>query len=450
MSFESLVKRCDLAHNYTRYEGYYSGKMRLDALGISLPENARILEMVAAFPQLSVQVLSELLVPEGFILGDDRETPDLLRQWFNANNMDAAIPLAIVEALVQGAAYWIVGYGDDNTPRITAHDRRGMATSYDHMGRIAEAVRKYRHGDTDYAAHYLPRETRYYVHSYAGWKFIETQEHGVDRPLVVPMFNKERLGDTRGRSDLEQILKLTDAASRTLTNLQVAQELVALPQRYLFGNGATDALMKPVLDETGNPVVDKRSPTGYAMEPLPESQVEAKKFESYISSLWLGREGTVAGQLPGGDLSQIIDTYKLYAQVISSITGVPPSMLGISTDNPASAEAMIAAKERLNRRAEQKAVIFGDALEDVARLALALYDKLPDNASQLGLQWRDPATPSQNARTAALLQAHAQGVISAETAREGMRLTPEQREREQANDNRFTIAEEDSNYGYRS
>ena len=109
-------------------------------------------------------------------------------------------------------------------------------------------------------------------------------------------------------------------------------------------------------------------------------------------------------------------------------------MLAVSGDQPVSAEAMTAAKERLNRRAELKQTLFGDALEDVARVALALYDKTPGNVSQLGLQWRDPATPSQNARSAALLQAHAQGVISAQTARDGLRLTPEQRAREDAKD----------------
>lgn len=434
MSFESLIGRAEVSKAYTKLEGYYSGKMSLKALGISLPDNARILEMIANFPQLSVQVVSELLVPEGYILEDDKETPALLRSWWNTNNMDAEVSQAVTEALVQGACYWIVGYGDDDTPRITAHDRRGMATSYNHMGELSEAVRTYKHGDDRYAAHYLPFETRYYAETHYGWKVVDVVEHGLDRPLVVPMFNKERLSDTRGRSDLLPILDLTDAASRTLTNLQVAQETASLPQRYMFGKDMDAMFTKPILDETGQPIRDPKSPTGYRMQPMSGPELKVARQETYWGSLWVGPEGATAGQLPGADLTMMIDTYKLYSQAVSAVTGIPPSMLAVSGDQPVSAEAMIAAKERLNRRAELKQTLFGDALEDVARVALALYDKTPENVSQLGLQWRDPATPSQNARSAALLQAHAQGVISAQTARDGLRLTPEQRAREDAKD----------------
>ena len=55
------------------------------------------------------------------------------------------------------------------------------------------------------------------------------------------------------------------------------------------------------------------------------------------------------------------------------------------------------------------------------------------DTQQLEVQWRDPATASESARQASLLQAHAQGVIDAETAREGLRLTPEQMSRERKN-----------------
>ena len=54
------------------------------------------------------------------------------------------------------------------------------------------------------------------------------------------------------------------------------------------------------------------------------------------------------------------------------------------------------------------------------------------------MQWRDPATPSQSAVIASALQAQAQGVISAETAREFMRLTPEQKAREKAENDLVT------------
>src|SRR5690625_7092289 len=81
-------------------------------------------------------------------------------------------------------------------------------------------------------------------------------------------------------------------------------------------------------------------------------------------------------------------------------------MLGISTDNPSSAEAMRVAKDRLIARAEVKQSMFGDALEQVALIQLEMEDSLPENAEALEMQWRDPALASVSAKSANLLQAH--------------------------------------------
>ena len=126
--------------------------------------------------------------------------------------------------------------------------------------------------------------------------------------------------------------------------------------------------------------------------------------------------------------------------IVSSVTGIPPSMLGIATDNPTSAEAMRVAKDRLIARAESRQSMFGDALEDVARLQLEMQGMVPDGIETLELQWRDAAYSSASARTASMLQAHAQGVIGAETARDGLRLTPEQKTREDRASARTSVA----------
>ena len=178
-----------------------------------------------------------------------------------------------------------------------------------------------------------------------------------------------------------------------------------MPTRYLFGEG-----LETLRDQAGNPV---------------------DKIAAYFGRFLTGPSDAKAGQIPGADLSQIIDSYKLYAQSVSAITGIPPSMLGISTDNPSSAEAMKVAKERMISRAEVKQQLFGDALEEVARLSLEYMGREVDVAT-LEVQWRDPATPSASSKAANMLQAHAQGVIGPETAREALSLTPEQKAREAA------------------
>lgn len=404
MSFDSLIRQAGVG-KVAEYEGYYEGTTRLDSLGVSLPPAVRVLEMAAPFPKMAVDVLAEVLNPEGYILSGDSETPKLLRRWWAANNLDTQVKLGITEALVQGSSYFIVGPGKRNTPRVTVHRPIGCAVSYDHMGDVAEGLRRYKMGEQRFASYYLPGETRYYEYSTGMWRQRgETVETGASTPAMRPLINKARLGDVNGRSEIAEVAKMTDAGSRSLTNLQVAQELLAMPTRYLFGDG-----LEALKDQAGNPI---------------------DKIAAYFGRFLTGPAGAEAGQIPGADLTSIINSYKLYAQIVSAITGIPPQMLGISTDNPSSAEAMRVAKDRLIARAEVKQSMFGDTLEEIAILQLEMEDKLPENVESLEMQWRDPALASVSAKSANLLQAHSQGVVGGETAREGLQLTPEQRARE--------------------
>ena len=418
-SFESLCKNAECCPDYEKLESYYEGEASLDSLGVTIPPKMRILELTAPYPKISIDVLTEVLNPTGFIMGEDRDVTDILRRWWSVNGMDTTINSCLTEALVQGAAYLVVGYGDDHTPRITAHDRRGIATRFDHQGHLVEAVRLYEDGETEYAAHYVPGYVIIYARNQVSqWVEVDHIETGVSRPTIVPVFNRVRLKDLRGRSELLDIISITDAASRSLTNLQVAAETLAMPQRYLFGKG-----IKELFNTDGD--------GGHY-------GTEENKLKTYLSSIWTGPEGVQAGQFPGADLSQLRDSYKMYTQMVSAITGIPPSTLGISTDNPASAEAMRMAKDRLIARAETKQSMFGDAIEEIMRIALDMYKiRSYADTQQLEVQWRDPATASESARQASLLQAHAQGVIDAETAREGLRLTPEQMSRERKNATNF-------------
>ena len=120
MSFDSLLRQAGVG-KVAEYEGYYEGTTRLDSLGVSLPPAVRVLEMAAPFPKMAVDVLAEVLNPEGYLLGDDAETPKLLRKWWSANNLDTQVKLGITEALVQGSAYFIVGPGKNGIPRISVH-----------------------------------------------------------------------------------------------------------------------------------------------------------------------------------------------------------------------------------------------------------------------------------------------------------------------------------------
>ena len=247
-------------------------------------------------------------------------------------------------------------------------------------------------------------------------------EHGFDGIPVIPFVNQIRLGE-EGRSEIEEIHKLCDAAARTLTNLQVAQELLSMPVRYLFGDGVEEMF----LDEDGNP--------------------QQSRLEAYFGRFLVGPSGAQTGSVPGADLTQLLNTFKTYALQVASQTGIPPFMLGVSTEsNPASAEAMRSAKDRLITKAELKQSIFGDAVEDLARCVLAVAGVDTEGLETLEARWRDPAVISLSSRNALMLQAQAQGVVSSETVREFMGLSPEQLKRDRALDRRLAVSVGDPVY----
>jgi hypothetical protein len=135
-------------------------------------------------------------------------------------------------------------------------------------------------------------------------------------------------------------------------------------------------------------------------------------------------------------LDQIITTIKLYAQKVAAITGLPNSYLGISSDNPASAEALNAAANRHVKKAEQKQVIFGEGHEEVMRIGHELVTgSVSPDMVHLEARWRNAATPTLMANAQAAVGLVQSDIIPAVVARDMVGLTPEQKRVAAENDN---------------
>src|SRR5205823_652596 len=138
---------------------------------------------------------------------------------------------------------------------------------------------------------------------------------------------------------------LTDAVCRTLTNLGGAQELLAVPQRYVLG-----ATREDFVDAEGRPV---------------------PAWEAYIGRiLALGDPDTKVGQFAAADLRNFTEVVNLYARLVSALSGLPPHFLGLTSENPASADAIRSAEARLVKRAERRTRMFSGPWEQVMRLCL--------------------------------------------------------------------------------
>jgi hypothetical protein len=398
-----------LSPDLSLHNAYYEGEVRLAAVGLSLPPEMRQLTTVVNWCRMYVDSLEERLDVEGFRIAGNPGLDDRLWGWWQANNLDDESSLGHTESLVTGRSFIVVGFNEEDpgTPLITVESPQCLTVDIDSRTRkVSAALRLYEPSDTgdpQAATLYLPDVTRYFVKGNTGWvpdPDIDDVEHGLGEVPVVPLVNRARLADRDGRSEMRDVMGLTDAACRTLTNLQGAQELLAVPQRYVLG-----ATREDFVDQDGN-----RIPA----------------WQAYIGRIMaLGNEDAKVGQFTAADLRNFTEVLNQYARMVSGITGLPPHYLGFSSENPASADAIRSSEARLVKKAERRARSFSGAWETAMRLGIQLIDGV-DTAARLETVWRDPSTPTFAAKADAVTKLFAAGLIPKEAAWDALGYTAEQ------------------------
>ena len=371
---------------FDKLNAYYEGEHRLESLGLALPPELAKLRTVINWPRLVVDSLEERLDVEGFRVGEDTALADRLWTWWQANRLDVESSLAHTEALVQGRAFIVVGVNEDDPeiPLITVESSATMTTRVDPRTRkVSSALRLYNFddsGNAQSATLYLPDRTSFFEQRSGRWVETDRIRHRLGVVPVVPMVNRARVSNRQGRSEMADVIPLTDAACRTLTNLQGAQEFLAVPQRYVLGASPEDFV----------------GPNG---EPKTQWEVYIGRF------IAITNERAQIGQVSAADLRNFTQTIDSYARMVAGITGLPPHYLGFSSENPASADAIRSSESRLVKRSERRGTAFGDAWEEAMRVGLLLVDgHLPEAARRLETIWRDPGTPTYAAKVDAVVK----------------------------------------------
>jgi hypothetical protein len=179
-------------------------------------------------------------------------------------------------------------------------------------------------------------------------------------------------------------------------NLQATAELMAIPQRLIFGVKPEDLGVDP---ETGKQLFD-----AYMARILAFEDADAK-----------------ATQFPAAELRNFVDALDALDRKAAAYTGLPPQYLSFGSDNPASAEAIQAAEQRLIKTVDRRNKLFGGAWEQAMRVAykIAKGGDIPAEMYRLETVWRNPGTPTYAAKAdaATKLYANGQGIIPRERAR---------------------------------
>lgn len=419
-------------------DAYFNGEQLVRDLGISIPPQLKGLHTVIGWPRVGVESLEERLDLEAFRWADGSDSSDLA-EIAEANDLFDESSLAHLDSLVYGREYLAVGSGDcgeDCPPLITVESPLDMTLMWDARIRMGTAALRECAADSYIESGpeermivlYLPDQTVTALpNSSGGWEVVDRDIHNLGVVPVVRMANRQRTADRVGKSEITpEVMSITDAACRRLMGMEVAAEFFGAPQRYILG--ASESAFQ---DAEGN---------------------AKSAWETYIGrvlALERDEDGNVpnVGQFAAHDPTAMTRIIDLYARIMSAQFGLPPHMLGYTTDNPASADAIRSTEAKLVKRSERRIRRFGRAWQDAMRLALWVrHGEPPDKTRRIETVWRNPATPTVAAQADATVKLVQAGILPADSdvTLEMAGLTEGQRQRVRA-DRRRSAGQAGSN-----
>ncbi|WP_255789984.1 phage portal protein [Mycobacteroides abscessus] len=409
-------------------ESYLDSSYRLETIGLGVPPEMRKLRVNVGWPALYLRAIEERLDVEGFRVNGQSEGVEELWQWWQDNDLDEESGLGHMDAMTFRRSYITVaapGPNDDaDYPLIRLESPLSMYAELDpRTHNVTRACRFYHLDSTDpnaliegravadAATLLLPDRTIYLRRDQGpASKWIQDGKpvvHNLGVVPVVPLVNRAKLSDRQGQSEISpEIRSLTDAAARTLMNLQAASELIAVPLRGFFG-------------------VDRGQLTNV------DGNVASTAELYYGRMLTLSNKDAKSFEFSAADLRNFAEELNELAKQFAAYTGLPPQYLSFSSDNPASAEAIQASESRLVKTCERKARMFGGSWERAMRLATKVMGKeVPEEYHRLETVWRDPSTPTISAKAdaATKLYANGQGPVPKEQTRIDLGYTSEQRD----------------------
>lgn len=401
---------------------YYEASITIDRRGHAIPEEFRKMKAAVGWSRLYLDSLVERIAIVGFRTPGTSDADERLQRWWKANDLDQEAPISFLETFIHGRSFVSVsaptpedvdlGHPAD-APIIRIESPKHMWVNIDaRTKRVNWAVRFYldpngienQSVDQQYTV-YLPDQT-VYVKDARGGRYVQDgppDVHNLGIVPIIPSFNRERVSDRYGRSEIiPELRNLQDVATRIVLNMQTASDLMAVPQRLLFG-------------------IEK--------EAIVQNQSPEAQYKAYMAGiLAFGDKDAKASQFSAAELSNYTGVLQELAKMAASYTGLPPQYLSFSSQTPASAEAIRSAESRLVKKAEVKGDMFGNVWERVMKLGVMVMDgSIDDTMRQIESILTDPSTPTYAAKAdAAVKLVGGKAVIPVKQARIDMEYTPEQ------------------------
>ena len=354
------------------------------------------------------------------INGVELDVTDRARELVQRSDLPMVLQAIVTDMLAVGSAYLLVWVDGQGRPAVTGESAEHMAVARDPVtGAVTAAVKRWQvltPAGVLVEEHVIKYGRRRIVHlkrddTHGRLKFVRS----IDNPLgvvpVVPLVNLKRLGDDVGASVIDPLAPLLDALNKLIVDMLTTSESVARPKRYATGVTLEDADDGFMADDgfsaDVHALADDGDPAGVA-SPFRDSD-----------DLWISEQAEAKfGQLAGADLGGYKTAVDLIIQQIMAVTSLPGHMIGVTTGNPSTAEALRASEVALSDTATSRIRVISRPVEWAARLLVALdYGVSPDQV-RARLTWAPTVTRSIAQEADAAVKLAGENIITGAEARE--------------------------------
>lgn len=264
---------------------------------------------------------------------------------------------AITSAYIHSCSFLTVAKGTDGRVHIVPRSADWSAATWDNVNRrVASALTITdcdKQGKITRFTVWLDTQIITITREGNVWKVASTVKHDMGVVPVVLLAYDAQLNRPFGRSRISRtLMSLTDIGFRTMVRMEATAEFYSAPRLWFLG--------------------------------LSEDSFPTDTWSSLVSSMNAvskdddGDSPTIT-QISQASMQPHSDMLKTVALLVAAETNLPVNDLGITVDNPASAEAMAAAERKLSREADRQNLRFGQAIKQAVILALRMKNDWTEN-----------------------------------------------------------------------
>lgn len=339
---------------------YVDDKKRLDKIGFSVPPHMIDFQTPIGWAAKGIKVPAARIRPDGFTLPRPSTLLDEVQETFEDNYLAAVERMAIESSLQHSVSFVFVTPGDESMgePEIIVAARTALEATAEVDARTNRVTFALEMVSRKIALLYLPGLTLRVESTNNGW-LVTKEIDGVPGFVpCVPYIWGWSLSRPFGRSRVTRpLMGHIDRGVRTMLRQEVTAEFFSAPQRALMG--ADEAHF------TG--------PDGKRISPL----------EALIGGIWALPDtfDEEEQKLVRPDIKQLSqasmqphsEQLKSIGLMVSSELSIPVSYLGIISDNPASADAILATEsDMVAMVVYERDLSYKIAHENLARTILAV------------------------------------------------------------------------------